>query len=114
MRIFQPLHALNVLLFLLLAVSLGCDQTTPDDTVEDTVEPVAVVATVNARCPIMGGKVTEDGGTVQWDGKTIGFCCDGCDEKWLALSEEEKAEKLRVAQSGDDSSEESQDDQGQS
>ncbi len=58
---------------------------------------VTVVKPVNQHCPIMGGDVTEDGGTVQWNGQTIGFCCDGCSEEFTALSDEEKAEKLAAA-----------------
>ncbi len=58
---------------------------------------VAAATPVNENCPIMEGKVTPEGGTVQWNGKTIGFCCEGCDEKWAELSEEEKAEALAEA-----------------
>jgi hypothetical protein len=80
------------------AASVGCDKSPTTETVDTPSEPVNTVATVNEYCPIMGGKVSEDGGTVEWNDKTIGFCCDGCDEKWLALSDEEKAEKLAAAQ----------------
>ena len=46
----------------------------------------------------MGGKVSKKAKTVEWNGKTIGFCCDGCDEKFMALSDDEKSEKLAAAQ----------------
>jgi len=80
----------------LLGLVVGCTQGTSDPTPE-----TMSVATVNDHCPIMGGEVTPKGGTVEWNGKTIGFCCDGCDEKWEALSEEEKAEKLAAADYAD-------------
>lgn len=49
---------------------------------------------INRNCPIMEGEVTPEGGTVSWNGQTIGFCCEGCSEKWAALSDEEKAQAL--------------------
>jgi hypothetical protein len=45
----------------------------------------------------MGGKPIADL-TTQYDGETIGFCCEGCPEKWAALPAEEKAEKFAKAQ----------------
>ena len=55
------------------------------------------VAASNTHCPIMGGKVTADGGSAEWQGKTIGFCCPECIEKWEALSDEAKGAKLAEA-----------------
>ena len=57
--------------------------------------PAAVAVASNSVCPIMGHDVTDDGGRVEFDGKTVGFCCSGCIEKWNALSAEDKAEKLK-------------------
>lgn len=50
--------------------------------------------TANATCPMMGGNVDPEGGTVEWEGQTIGFCCDGCSGKFEALSAEEKVAHL--------------------
>ena len=33
----------------------------------------------------------------QYNGGTLGFCCEGCPEKWAALSEQEQAEKFASA-----------------
>ncbi|GJQ61375.1 MAG: hypothetical protein SCALA702_04280 [Melioribacteraceae bacterium] len=52
----------------------------------------------NAYCPVEGGKVDVATATIQYKGKTIGFCCPGCDisfmknpEKYLKnLSEDGK------------------------
>ncbi len=49
---------------------------------------------MNANCPIMGSPVKPDGGSAEYNGKTVGFCCPGCVDKWTALSEEDKVKKL--------------------
>lgn len=36
----------------------------------------------NAVCPVMGEKVNPKAPTAEYKGKTIGFCCAGCDEKF--------------------------------
>ncbi|MFN3159196.1 MAG: hypothetical protein ACE37I_07765 [Rubinisphaera brasiliensis] len=95
-------------LFLFSLAVYGCSQpvaVSPTEHAAEQSHAAAAASTVNEYCPIMGGKVTEAGGTVDWNGKTIGFCCDGCDEKWEALSEEEKAEKLAAAQAEGDGEE---------
>lgn len=76
------------------AILVGCNQSAPTDSAKtaDT-----STKTANEVCPIMGGEVTAEGGTVEWNGKQIGFCCPGCEEKWEALSDEEKSEKLAAA-----------------
>lgn len=44
---------------------------------------------INKNCPV--GKEPTDGKTfVDYKGKTIGFCCPGCDKQFLAWSEERK------------------------
>jgi len=51
----------------------------------------------NEKCPMLEGKPLERL-TTEYKGMTIGFCCEGCPEKWAALSDEEKAtrfEKVR-------------------
>ena len=94
MRFTQTLLYLCVPALLAVA-TLGCGPDSTTDAPDDTEQPTVVV---NTTCPIMGGEVTEAGGSVDWNGKAIGFCCDGCDEKWQALSEDEKSEKLAKAQ----------------
>lgn len=81
MRCFSVLS-----LFVLGAINLaGC---------AETETAAVVVAASNTVCPIMGHEVTDDGGRVEFDDKTVGFCCTGCIEKWEALSDEEKAAQL--------------------
>ncbi len=42
----------------------------------------ASTKTWNSVCPIMGGEVDPEVQTASYQGKTIGFCCDGCIEKF--------------------------------
>ncbi|MGE5679789.1 MAG: efflux RND transporter periplasmic adaptor subunit [Bacillota bacterium] len=41
----------------------------------------------NAYCPVLGSKVNPAIKTVQYKGKTIGFCCGGCDKEFIANPE---------------------------
>jgi YHS domain-containing protein len=36
----------------------------------------------NKVCPVMGNAVSATAPTVEYKGKTIGFCCAGCDAKF--------------------------------
>jgi YHS domain-containing protein len=38
----------------------------------------------NVVCPVMGNKVNPKIPTAEYKGKTIGFCCAGCDKKFRA------------------------------
>lgn len=49
---------------------------------------------INATCPMMGDEVDAEGEVAEWNGETIGFCCEGCKPKFEALSPEEQAAKL--------------------
>ena len=97
-------------------IAVGCNQstevTTPsasDPSLPESPSPaeVTTVNFANAKCPIMGGKPTADL-IAEYQGMTIGFCCEGCPEKWAELSEEQKAEKfakVHVADAGDSAEE---------
>ena len=104
------------LLSLLAVVALiaGCagDTTVSTDEVADPGTEAAsetdsdtpeAVATDNKNCPIMGHAVTADGGSVAWNGKTIGFCCEGCKPEFEKLSDEDKTAKLAEAEKADHS-----------
>ena len=47
----------------------------------------------NEKCPMLEGKPLERL-TADYKGMTIGFCCEGCPEKWAALSDAEKAARF--------------------
>ena len=49
-----------------------------------TDETVASVATPQqTQCPVMGGPINKDI-FIEYKGKKVYFCCDGCDDKFLA------------------------------
>lgn len=37
----------------------------------------------NSYCPVRGGEVDPETPTLQYKGKTVGFCCPGCDTKFM-------------------------------
>jgi hypothetical protein len=80
-----------------LALAVGCaEQPQPAEDSDETTQ--ASVQTFNTHCPIMpDNEIDAQTPTVQWQGKTIGFCCEGCDKKFLALSDEEKEKALAAA-----------------
>lgn len=85
---------LTLLSIVLISIT-GCIES---DTESFNTPPVDVNLTpVNQLCPIMGSAVTEDGGTTEFDGKLVGFCCPSCDGKWSKLSDTNKAAKLAAA-----------------
>ncbi len=92
------MRILNTFILLVATSTLlpGCGGSTSESTTDPGMSQTAIQP-VNANCPIMGGKVTSEGGTAIWNGQTIGFCCDGCSEKWAALTDEEKANALAGA-----------------
>ena len=52
---------------------------------------------VNAMCPIGEEPIVPSAGTVEYKGKTIGFCCPGCNQKFLAWDEARKDEFVAMA-----------------
>ncbi|MBI1315160.1 hypothetical protein GC176_28035 [bacterium] len=100
------------LLFLvaILPVMTGCAESTDSaattgtasaELAADAAATETASAPVNKNCPIMGHEISADGGTTTWNGKTIGFCCEGCAPKFDALSDDEKAAKLAAADGGE-------------
>lgn len=56
---------------------------------------------VNAMCPV--GKEPIDGKTfVQHDGKTIGFCCPGCDKAFMNWNEDRRTNFVLASMRGDE------------
>ena len=99
-------------LLAMVALLAGCagdttvsteNQVTPEATGESTPKATETAATDNKYCPIMGNAVTADGGTLAWNGKTIGFCCEGCKPEFEKLSDEDKTAKLAEADKADHS-----------
>jgi YHS domain-containing protein len=55
---------------------------------------------VNAMCPIGKEPIEESGGQSVYKGKTIGFCCPGCDAEFSAWDESKKDEFVAMAMMG--------------
>ncbi|MCA9173711.1 MAG: hypothetical protein KDB14_04420 [Planctomycetales bacterium] len=89
---------IGFLTVLAIATLLGCTSPSDSPTAETAAptESIDLTAIANAKCPIMGGKPNGKL-AANYEGKTIGFCCEGCPEKWAALSDAEKSEKLAAA-----------------
>jgi len=49
---------------------------------------------INEMCPGMGEPVDAEAGTYDWNGKTVGFCCEGCIGKFEKLSDDDKVAAL--------------------
>jgi len=58
------------------------------------------VEPVNAMCPIGKEPIVPSAGTVAYKGKTIGLCCPGCGEAFLAWDESRKDEFVAMAVAG--------------
>jgi hypothetical protein len=52
---------------------------------------------VNTKCPIMAEDALDPAVTVNYNGKKVAFCCAGCINKWNAMTDAQKAEKLAKA-----------------
>lgn len=69
----------------------GCRTTAVDKDLRASVEATPV----NAVCPVGGHEI--DPGTELThvhDGKTVGFCCEGCHEAWPEMTIAERDEAL--------------------
>ncbi len=55
---------------------------------------------VNAMCPIGKEPIVPSAGTVEYKGKTIGLCCPGCGEAFLAWDEPRKDQFIAMAAAG--------------
>lgn len=47
----------------------------------------------NTVCPVMGNPVVADL-TVEWNGKTVAFCCPPCLDEWAKMTDEERQQAL--------------------
>ncbi len=64
-------------LIVCLALAFTCSLSFAADKAKDAKKPQPI----NKKCPVEGGDVDPDS-TIQYKGKTIGFCCAGCDKEF--------------------------------
>lgn len=82
-------------------VLVGCNnQKTadkPSASTGTTTTTVAAAKPVNSKCPMTGETLEGSNITVNYKGKTVGFCCAGCKGKFSALSDADKDAKITAA-----------------
>jgi len=65
------------------------------DSTADAMEGAVAAGFLNTMCPIMGDEIdTEEGGSVEYEGQKIGFCCPKCGDKFGAMDDAGKVAAL--------------------
>ncbi len=73
---------------------LGCSKKESESaSAGDEASTVVAKASVNSICPISGEAVDGEH-TVEFQGQTVGLCCEDCQAEWDKLTDEKKAYKL--------------------
>ena len=67
---------------------VGCESDGSDDMA--TTQASASMGAINDTCPIMGGDIDPKAAMVDFGSAKVGFCCDGCVNKWNAWSDAQK------------------------
>jgi YHS domain-containing protein len=85
-----PVRLAAVVLSLAPLLSLVACGGTETATAETMAKASAAAGSANGLCPVMERLVTTDGGSVEYKGQKIAFCCPGCvgtfnknPEKWM-------------------------------
>ncbi|GAB4553592.1 MAG: hypothetical protein Tsb0013_16020 [Phycisphaerales bacterium] len=80
------------------ALSLGCLAATPTLAQNHGSHSAhSETAPVNAKCPIGKEPIVDSAGTVEYKGHTIGLCCPGCGDAFLAWDEQRKDNFVALA-----------------
>ncbi|HYE60972.1 MAG TPA: hypothetical protein VD997_03160 [Phycisphaerales bacterium] len=70
----------------------GCNR--DSKTTTTTTEKRSSMGAMNSTCPVAGGKVNANAGTVSYKGQEVGFCCAGCKGKFENMSDADRAAKM--------------------
>jgi len=82
--LFVRAAALVLALAPLLSLA-ACGSSEPEAiTPASLAKAAAAVGSVNGLCPIMERLVAPDGGSVEYKGQKVAFCCPGCSGKFRA------------------------------
>lgn len=76
-------------------VLMGCSSETKKDAGGD--KAMGAVKADNALCPFSANPVKADIKTASFQGKNVGFCCNGCAGKWDAMTDAQKTEAWKKA-----------------
>ena len=71
--------------------------TSSDEYAPPSTDTPARTEFANAFCPIELKAISGEGEVTTWNNQTIGYCCDGCKEKFEALSDDDKKAALAKA-----------------
>ncbi len=66
----------------------GCESDDSGDM--STTQASVSMGAINDTCPIMGGDIDPSAAMADFGGAQIGFCCNGCINKWNAWSDAQK------------------------
>lgn len=67
----------------------GCDSDKKASTAKTGDAPS--MGMMNTKCPYSGEPVNSAAKTANYDGHTVGFCCNNCEAKWEKASSADKA-----------------------
>ena len=87
------IRTLPAILVTCAAIALvGCESDGSDDMA--TTQASASMGAVNDNCPIMGEAIDPNAAMAEFGGAKIGFCCDGCVNKWNTWSDASKRDYI--------------------
>lgn len=66
----------------------------------DTPAEAQAAGFVNATCPVGGEAIDVSAGSVDYNGKKVGFCCPGCEGGWNEMAAAEKDQFIADALAG--------------
>ena len=75
--------------------SIGCESTQKQDQSSS-----ASPGMVNDACPISSKPLAAGCPTTTWDGVTLGFCCNGCKNRFDGMTAAQKNAEIRKVTSG--------------
>ncbi|TWT30173.1 hypothetical protein KOR34_47310 [Posidoniimonas corsicana] len=86
-----------VLALVLGALVTGCSSDTSAPAAGAADGETSEVIVVDGVCPI-SGEAVDEAVTVDYQGKTVKFCCKDCLASWEKMTDEEKQAKLAAAE----------------
>lgn len=79
-------------------ILVSCASTPKDQDAAACLAPKpGTIVSVNSYCAIVPADPVDPAVAVEWNSKTVAFCCKGCVPKWEKLTEAQKEAALAVA-----------------
>ena len=70
------------------------------DNLKSGTTTVTKVGVINEVCPMSSRAITGSSPTATWDGVTLGFCCNGCKNRFDGMTAAQKNAEIRKVTSG--------------